>query len=227
MTNERDSFIDEVTEEVRRDRLYFYFRRYGWIAALVVLVVVAGTAFTQWRAAQERAEAEAFGDALLAALAPDDSAARALALEGVEVPDSGAARAVRAMLEANEAEQAGEREAAIAALQAVAGDGEVPVLYRDLAGLKALMLADGTMDEADRRTGLETLAQPGAPFALLAAEQLALSDVAAGDTEAALERLRGVVADAGASQGLRDRAQGLIVALGGEVTAAEEAPAGQ
>ena len=40
-----DSFIREVTEEVRRDRLYGYVRRYGWIAALLVLLVVGGAAW--------------------------------------------------------------------------------------------------------------------------------------------------------------------------------------
>ena len=29
-----DSFIDEVTEEVRRDRLFAVFRKYGWIGVL-------------------------------------------------------------------------------------------------------------------------------------------------------------------------------------------------
>ena len=40
--SDSDSFIDEVTEEVRRDRLFGYFRRYGWIAAVVIVVVVGG-----------------------------------------------------------------------------------------------------------------------------------------------------------------------------------------
>ena len=35
--SDTDSFIDEVTEEVRKDRLYGYLRRYGWIAVLVIL----------------------------------------------------------------------------------------------------------------------------------------------------------------------------------------------
>jgi hypothetical protein len=30
--SDTDSFIDEVTEEVRRDRMFFMLKRYGWIA---------------------------------------------------------------------------------------------------------------------------------------------------------------------------------------------------
>ncbi len=32
-----DSFIDEVNEEVRRDKLYALFRKYGWIGVVAVL----------------------------------------------------------------------------------------------------------------------------------------------------------------------------------------------
>jgi fermentation-respiration switch protein FrsA (DUF1100 family) len=40
--SDTDSFIDEVTEEVRRDRLFGLMKRYGWIAALAVLLIVGG-----------------------------------------------------------------------------------------------------------------------------------------------------------------------------------------
>ncbi|MFD1808819.1 hypothetical protein ACFSHQ_13850 [Gemmobacter lanyuensis] len=35
-----ESFIDEVTEEVRRDKLFATFRKYGWIGILAVLGIV-------------------------------------------------------------------------------------------------------------------------------------------------------------------------------------------
>ena len=37
-----DSFIEEVTEEVRRDRLFALFRKYGWIGVVLVLAIVGG-----------------------------------------------------------------------------------------------------------------------------------------------------------------------------------------
>ena len=40
MANQSDTFIDEVTEELRRDRLYGAMRRYGWIVVLVIVAVV-------------------------------------------------------------------------------------------------------------------------------------------------------------------------------------------
>ena len=35
-----DSFINEVSEEVRRDRLYAFFRKWGWLIALGVIVIL-------------------------------------------------------------------------------------------------------------------------------------------------------------------------------------------
>ena len=62
-----DSFISEVTEEVRRDRLYAMFRKYGWIGVVIVLGVVGGAAYTEWTKARAAARAQSFGDALLEA----------------------------------------------------------------------------------------------------------------------------------------------------------------
>ena len=82
--SETDSFIDEVTEEVRRDRLFGLMRRYGWIAVLVVLLVVGGAAYREYSRASQQAAAQALGDALLAALDNPDIAARSTALGQVQ-----------------------------------------------------------------------------------------------------------------------------------------------
>ena len=77
--SDTDSFIDEVNEEVRRDRFYFMLKRYGWIAVLAVILLVGGAAWNEYQKAQARAEAETLGDAMFAALSAEDTAARASA----------------------------------------------------------------------------------------------------------------------------------------------------
>ena len=216
--SETDSFINEVTEEVRRDRLYGQLRRYGWIAVVSVIVLVGGAAFNEYRKAQDRAAAEAAGDALLAALAENEEADRAAALAQVDLGTAGAP--VVAMMTAASQDAAGDTQAAAATLAALATNADVPQIYRDLASFKGALLDTG--DETTRRQSLEALAQPGAPFALLAQEQLALLDVAAGDTVAAGQRLRAIVEDAGATRGLRERAQRLMVSLDLAFTGAAE-----
>lgn len=213
--SESDSFIDEVTEEVRRDRLYALFRKYGWIGVLLVLAVVGGAAWNEWRNARAEAEARAFGDAVLAALESDDPAARAAALDGL-APETAGARAVAGMLAADEALKAGDRDAAASRLTAVAEDGGLPSSLRDLARLKAVILAGPSMTPEARDAALADLARPGAPYRALAMEQQALAQIEAGRAEEALALLNQILQEPDATAGLRRRVTELIVVLGGE-----------
>lgn len=215
--SERDSFIEEVTEEVRRDRLYGMVRRYGWIAVLAVVLLVGGAAWNEWRKAGERQTAQDFGDAILAALEVPDREARAEALAAIAAPGDGG-RAVLGLLTA--AEESGEDPARAARRLLALADGEgVPVVYRQLATLKAVALPGSGLSPDERRMRLEGLAQAGGLVRLLAEEQLALLEIETGARDAALERLRRIAEDAGATASLRQRVAQLIVALGGDPSA--------
>jgi hypothetical protein len=219
-----DSFIDEVTEEVRRERLLAAFRRYGWIGVLAVLLLVGGAAWREWSRAQATAAAQATGDALFAALRPDAAADRVAAL--LALPANGPSAVLLRMLTAAEQLRAGDDAAAIATLDAVASDGTVPALWRDLAALKSLMLQAGLTPPAERILALGPLAQPGQPFAGLAREQIALARIEAGEIAEARDALSAILDDAGSSPALRDRANALLLALGPAGPEAGTAPAG-
>ena len=120
---------------------------------------------------------------------------------------------VAALALAAEQQAAGESAAAVATLDALAGHGETPEIYRDIAALKSLLI-DSERTAEDRLMALEALASPGAPLRMLALEQIALVRLEQGDTEAAIEQLRAIVEDAEATADLRDRATSLMVALG-------------
>lgn len=209
-----DSFIEEVTEEVRRDQLYAYLRRYGWIAIVVILVIVGGASWNEWRKAQTQAQAEALGDAMIAALSTNDQAARAAAIAQVEA-ETPSARAVLDMIAAAELAGAETPDAAVERLNALAVNTQVPQVYRDLAAFKALLVPGGS-DLATRRAGFEAMNVPGHGFRMLASEQLALLDIESGDIQSALTRLQANLTDAEATPALQQRAVQLIVALGGE-----------
>lgn len=211
--SDTDSFINEVTEEVQRDKLYGYVKRYGWLAALLIILIVGGAAWNEYRKASATSLAESTGDALLDALALDDLSERAAAISDVQ--GGGSAAAVTALTTAAAQQEAGDVDAAAATLNALATNSEVPPIYSDLAAFKLALLDTG--DDDARRSTLEALAQPGAPFNLLALEQLALMDLEAGDRDSAISTLRSIIEDAGVTRGLRDRSQTLIVALGEEL----------
>lgn len=213
--SDTDSFIDEVSEEVRRDRLFRLMRRYGWIAVVLVLLLVGGTAWNEWRKAQERQTAQDFGDAVLAALEADSRDARAASLSNVEAPNPGAA-AMRDLLAAAEASAATPQEAATRLLALAETTGIEPV-YRQIATLKAVAMPESGLTVDERRTLLEGLALAEGLTRLLAEEQLAMIDIQTGDTASALDRLDAIVADAQATAGLRRRASQVIVGLGGDL----------
>lgn len=215
--SESDSFIDEVSEAVRRDRLFAWVRRYGWIAVLLVVLLVGGAAWNEWRKAAERARAQAFGDAILAALEVPDRAARSAALAAIAAPGAGG-RAVLTLLAV--AETGAENPAAAAgALLALAEDTQVPQVYRQLATLKALAIPGSGLSPQDRRSRLDGMTGAGGLVRLLAEEQLAWLDIESGAPAVALERLQRIVQDAEATASQRQRAAQLIVALGGEPAA--------
>ena len=210
--SETDSFIDEVNDEVRRDRFYGMLRRYGWIAVVVVLAIVGGAAWNEWQKARERASAEAFGDAILEALDQPESDARIAALEAVPVETPGQ-QALASFLASSEAAAGAEDPArAASALDGLELDG----IYGDIATFKKLILESGTAPAAERREAFQALAMPGNPLRLLAEEQIALTHVEEGEGAQAIKVLQAILDDAEVTQGLRQRASQLIVALGGE-----------
>jgi hypothetical protein len=210
-----DSFIDEVSDEVRRDRLYSLMRRYGWIAIMAVVVLVGAAAWREYQRSQAEAAAQAFGDAVTAALESEDSAARIEALSAITLPKPDSA-VVLDMLIAAEQANAGEDAAATETLQGIATQSATPEIYRQIAGFKALARGHDSLSVDERRIGFEAMTVPGDPLRLLAEEQLALIDIETGDTAAALERLQGIITDSEVTAGLLRRASQLIVSLGGD-----------
>jgi hypothetical protein len=210
--SESDSFIHEVSEEVRRERFSQFLRRYGWLIALVVLAIVGGAALNEWRKARNNAAAEAAGEALRAALVIEDPADRALALGSLGEGQGGP---VARIAEAGALNATGDTAGAGTVLAAVASDPEAPSPLRALASLQRVMVLGSEMPASERLATLEGLAADGAPFRPLALEQRALAHVDSGDTDAALADLEAIRALADAPEALRGRVEQLIVALGG------------
>ena len=210
---ETDSFIEEVSEEVRRDRLFGFFKKWGWLIALGLALIVGAAAFNEWQKSRVQAQIEAAGDALAAAISAESPAAQAEAFAALapEGPDQTAltelGRAAALLAD-------GREDDAYSALTAIKGIAGVAPIYADLAALKAAMMRPDAPESAD---SVAALAVPGRPFHLLALELRAQQHVANGDTEAALADLKTILQDAGATRELRVRAEWFTVVLGGEV----------
>ncbi len=204
-----DSFIDEVTEEVRRDRLFAAFRKYGWIGGVLVLLVVGGAAWREYAQAQHDARAQAFGDGVIDALDLGEAGARAAALQ--DLAATGGQIALKTLVTTSDS--AADRPAALVALAALEADTTQAQAYRDLATLRRVMLAGSDLPLADRRRALEGIAQRG--IGILAREQLAYLLIEEGKPSDAITALSALIQDQGAPSGLIARASQVIVALGG------------
>jgi hypothetical protein len=209
--SDTDSFIDEVNEEVRRDRMFNLFRRYGWIAVAAVLLLVGGAAWNEWRASQEQAQAEAMGDAIVAALNLETASARAAALQEIEVTQ---ASAIVQLLSAAQLASDDRGDEAVAQLIAVQSNEALPLIYRQIAEFKSLVIADAGQSVETRRNGFEGLISSGSALRVLSEEQLALLDIGANDVGGALVRLQRLLEDSEITPGVRRRVTQLITALG-------------
>jgi hypothetical protein len=206
--HDSDSFISEVTEEVRRDRFYAFLRRWGWLIAAILVIIVGGAAANEWRKYRAETAARATGDALRAAFAEQEPVTRAERLAALAA--EGQAGALARLAQAGSLAQAGDTEAAGEVLSALSTEA-----YRALAALQRVMLMGADLDASERLATLQGLTAPGAPFRPIALEQRALVHLELGDREAAIADLEAVLETPGASEGSLARARQLIVAAGG------------
>lgn len=222
MSNQNDSFIDEVTEDLRRDRLFGLYRRYGWIALALILALVGGVSWYEYNQSRQQARAEAWGDAVLMAEASGDPAA----VMKVDPEGSQGREALTALLAAAGWVDHDGTAAAADALRGVAGDQAQDSVLHDLAELKLVMLQGADMDPGERDVVLTRLSRAGAPFELLALEQKAVALAEAGRAEDAVTLIRQIQQKDGLSEDLRRRLAEMMIALGAEPEPADNMPAG-
>jgi hypothetical protein len=211
--SDADSFIQEVSEEVRRDRLFGLWKRYGPFVIGGVVAVVAATGVDAWLKHQQAADAREAGAALLRAAEASDPARRAEALlAAADAAGEGAAMLARLQAAAALAE-AGDAAAAARVYRGVAEDATTPPEFAAFAAYRAAVLAAPETGPAAAVAALTPLAAEGQPFRALALEALAGLKLQNGDEPGARADLEALVADQTLTQATRDRAGRLLAAL--------------
>ena len=211
--SDTDSFIEEVSEEVRRDRMFDLFRRFGWIAVAAVLLLVGGAAWNEWSRSKQQTQAEALGDAVVAALQLEDAAQRAVALQDIQ-SQTADGQAIVQLLSAAELAADNRASDALTQLAAVRDNDEVQSIYRQIAAFKFLVIPNSGSSVEDRQSGLEALISSGSALRVLAEEQLALLDIELGNEADTVVRLQRLLEDSEITPGVRRRVTQLITSLG-------------
>lgn len=213
------NFIEEVDEEVRRERLQKLWKRWSPAAAGFVIVLLAGIAgFQFWqshRAEKAAADAAAFNAALGLAQAdkPAEAATAFASLSGSA--GKGYALLARFQQAANLV-AAKDVSGAIAAYDAIAGDTGVEERFRNLARYLAAFHGIETLDAEALKQRLAAI-PPNGTWSANARELQAMAELKAGNLDAARQLLTTLADDALAPAGLRGRATELLAALGGPV----------
>ena len=228
MTNETDSFVTEVDESLRQDRMLDYAKKYGpWLIGVFAAFILVLGGWQLWKSqslnsARQHADAYSSAQALLEAgnLAEAKTEFERLSNEG-----SAAYRTMARMEHAAILAQEGDLEAALAGFDSAAESAPDDVM-RESAQIRAAYIAADTQDFAALRTRLQPLLDSESRFSYLAKELLAVEAWEAGETELARETLDQLTLAFEAPDSLRQRAQIALSVLGPAPAAATpETPA--
>lgn len=213
------NFIEEVDEEVRRDRAAKAWKRWSPFFIGFVVVILAGVAgyelWKGWQADRTAAAGARFSSALGLAQAGKHPEAAAAFDDLARGDAAGYAQLARFQQAANLVE-AKDITGAIAAYDNIAGDSRATSGFRDLARYLAVFhgLDQLPLDQVKQRLSAIT---SDSPWAANARELGAIAEFKAGNAEEARRQLTALADDPLVPAGLRGRAAELLAALGGPV----------
>lgn len=223
MTNETDSFVNEVDESLRQDQAVTLARKYGpyILGAFVALLLVIG-GWQIWKqysmsSARQHAEQYAAAQEMLAAGNVDGAKTEfeRLSNEGPRIYQSMARMEHAAILM-----QQGDLEGAVAGFDSAAEVAPDQIM-RESAQIRAAYIAADTQDFPALRTRLNPLIASNTGVSYLAKELLAVEAWESGDTALARSTFDQLVLALGAPDTLRQRARVALSVLGPAPTPAQ------
>ena len=210
-----DSFVQEVTEEVRRDAMYAAWRKYGpFLVGAIALVIVGTAAQSWWKNSQQDAMRDA-GGAFIEAQSVEEPAEAAEAFLALSSENEGDYAAMAGLRAAASFGASGDVERAVEQYQAVAAMPEIDQRLVDLAKLRMIMIRADTMGPSEMLEGLQPLSAPGEPWRAVALEFMAAAHVRNDDNDAAIDALATLASDETTTPAVQARAREMIAALGG------------
>ena len=224
-----DSFIREVEEELRSDKLNTFWSKYKILIIGGAAAIVLGTAGKQGWDYWQNSVSAASGDRFLEAveLSNEGNHEDAIAsLEALTVDGSGQYPALAQIRLAAEYAKNGDPEKAVEAFDAIAEDTSFDESLRSVARLRSgLLLVDyGSYDDVSER--LLSMADTGKSFRHSAREGLGLAAWKAKDYKQALVWFEAITQDIQAPAGVRERARIMMQLLAGQGVKPEETQEG-
>ncbi len=214
---DNETFYREVDEELRKEQLTTFWKRYGLLLIGGALLFLAALAGYLWWQQRQAAQAGERGEALIAAY-EDVQAGRSkaavpkldqLAAEGPE-----GIRAAAVLTKADVAIQQGNLPAATAAFKAVADNGEFAEPHRQLALIRQTTIEFDRLAPQEVIRRLQPLAVAGGPWFGSAGELVALAHLKNNQPGRAAPIFAAMAKDEKLPQSIRSRALQMAGALG-------------
>jgi hypothetical protein len=216
VTNETDSFVNEVDESLRQDRMLTLAKKYGpWLIGAFVVFLAGVAIFIGWRDYRQD-QGRAQGDEYAAAqqLAADGNLEGAkteferMTGEGPEVY-----RVMSRLERAAILQTEGDLEAALAEFDRAAEDANDPIM-RDTARLRAAYIVAETQDFEALQTRLQPLIESESRLSYLARELLGIEAWEAGHLDLARDTLQNLTLAFDAPEAVQQRAQIALSVIG-------------
>jgi len=208
-----ESFMQEVSEEVRKDRFYRILKKWGWVGIALIVALVGGASFNEWNKESKINSARNLGDRVLAAIASKD----VIDLKEIEIKNVSQDIFIKNLMSAILFSE-DKLDASKKALEEIGGIPGITKTYKDLNAFKLglLLLKSGNLTGEERFGVFEALVEPGSPFRSLAKEQQALIFIEQGKIELANKILVEITDDSETTDTLRRRVTQLRISLGSD-----------
>lgn len=218
-----DTFVREVDENLRRDQVEDFFKRYGsWIAAAVVLFLLVSGGLIWWKQHQVK-ENQARVEKLAQAYTDVASGKVAQAPQQFEELSKSGSKAVRAtatFARAAVALQQGDPKQAASIYQGIAADDGLPKPYRDAALIRQTALQFDQLQPQEVISRLQPLAKPGEPWFGSAGEMTALALLKQNKKQEAGQLFFAIAKDTAVPRTIRARAVQVAGSLGVDASSA-------
>ena len=180
-----ETFVREVDENLRRDRLRDFGKKYsGWLIVAVILFLGASGGWLYWqdyRTKKSEAAVEQLAQ-IYTGISQGQVQTAPVRLDALTSDRSKAVRASALFGRAAVAVEQNDTRLALAKYRAIAADGSLPEPFRDLAILRQTALEFDSLNPAQVIARLEPLAKPGQPWFGSAGEMTAMALLKQGKT---------------------------------------------
>ncbi len=217
-----ESFLREVDENLRRDQMEQFAKRYGkWLIAAVVLFLVATAAYLYWENRQQAKSAdrseELSGIFADIAAGRNDQAKRRL--QPLQQSDNEIVRGLSTLTDAALALETNDTNTALARYRTLSSDDDMPDAFRNIGLVRATALEFDRLKPEEVIARLEPLAKPGEPWFGAAGEMTAMAYLKQGQRDKAGRLFAAIAADKQVPDSLRNRAVQIAGTLGIDATA--------